>query len=115
MLDITRATIRLTKATYQNRARQAIILVRLDLDGPTHPNPENVPAGPGYAWLAPYAGQVVACPHLHLYIEGYGDKWAIPAPVYRYPNVADLFSTFEAFMAHCNITRLPQIDKGLFS
>src|SRR5260370_18798087 len=26
----------LTKATYQNRARQAIILMRLDLDGPPH-------------------------------------------------------------------------------
>ena len=33
-LDVTRAQIKLTKATYQNRARQAIILMRLDLDGP---------------------------------------------------------------------------------
>jgi hypothetical protein len=115
MLDITRATIRLTKATYQNRARQAIILMRLDLDGPPHPNPEDAPTGAGYAWLAPYAGQTIPCPHLHLYVEGYGDKWATPAPVNRYPNVADLFTTCEAFMAHCNITRLPQIDKGLFS
>jgi hypothetical protein len=48
----------------------------------------------------------MTCPQLHIYIEGYGDKWAIPAPVVRYPNVADLFSTFEAFMAHCNITQL---------
>ena len=32
-LDITRAQIKLTKATYQNRARQAIILMRLDLAG----------------------------------------------------------------------------------
>ena len=29
MLDVTRAQIRLRKATYQNRARQAIILMRL--------------------------------------------------------------------------------------
>jgi hypothetical protein len=115
MLDVTRPTIRLTKATFQNRARQAIILMRLDLDGAPHPNPEDVPAGPGYVWLAPYAGQIMACPHLHVYIEGYGDKWAIPVPMDRYPNVADMFSTFEAFMVHCNITRLPQIEKGLFS
>src|SRR5579862_7760412 len=33
MLDVTRAQIKLTKATFQNRARQAIILLRLDLDG----------------------------------------------------------------------------------
>ena len=38
MLDVTRAQIKLTKATYQNRARQAIILMRLDLDGPPHRN-----------------------------------------------------------------------------
>jgi hypothetical protein len=33
LLDVTRAQLKLTKATYQNRARQAIILMRLDLDG----------------------------------------------------------------------------------
>ena len=31
VLDVTRARIKLTKATYQNRARQAIVLMRLDL------------------------------------------------------------------------------------
>jgi hypothetical protein len=39
MLDVTRAQIKLTKATYQNLARAAIILLRLDLDGPPHRNP----------------------------------------------------------------------------
>lgn len=102
ILDITRSEIKLTKATYQNRARQAIILMRLDLDGPPHRNP-----GPDF--------QEIPCPHLHIYREGYGDKWAIPAPVDRYPNVQDLFRTFEAFMEHCNITKPPQIDRGLFS
>ena len=41
MLDITRAQIKLTKATYQNRSRQAIVLMRLDLDGPPHRNPDD--------------------------------------------------------------------------
>jgi hypothetical protein len=100
MLDITRAQIKLTKATYQNRARQAIILMRLDLDGSPHRNPDD---------------QEIPCPHLHVYREGFGDKWAVPAPVDRYPNVQDLFSTFEAFMRHCNITKPPKIEKGLFS
>jgi hypothetical protein len=100
MLDITRAQIKLTKATYQSRARQAIVLMRLDLDGPPHRNPDD---------------QEILCPHLHIYREGYGDKWAIPAPVDLYPNVQDLFSTFEAFMRHCNITDVPRIEKGLFS
>jgi hypothetical protein len=65
MLDVTRAQIKLTKATYQDRARQAIILMRLDLDGPVHRNPD---------------GKEILCPHLHVYREGYGDKWAVPAP-----------------------------------
>ena len=100
MLDITRAQIKISKATYQNRARQAIILMRLDLDGPPHRNPD---------------GEEIPCPHLHTYREGFGDKWAMPAPLDRYPNVQELFSTFEAFMRQCNITKAPQIEKGLFS
>ena len=100
ILDITRAQIKLTKATYQNRARQAIILLRLDLDGPPHRNPDD---------------QEIPCPHMHIYREGFGDKWAFPAPLDRYPNVQDLFSTFAAFMRHCNITDPPRIEKGLFS
>ena len=59
ILDVTRAQIKLTKATYQNRARQAIILMRLDLDGPPHRNPD---------------GSEIPCPHLHTYPEGFGDS-----------------------------------------
>lgn len=99
-LDVSRAQIKLTKATYQNRARQAIILMRLDLDGPPHRNPD---------------GTEIPCPHLHMYREGHGDKWAIPAPVDRYMKTLDLFSTFEAFMIHCNVTNRPNVQKGLFS
>lgn len=99
-LDVTRAQIKLTKATYQNRARQVIILMRLDLDGPPHRNPDGVE---------------LACPHLHMYREGFGDKWAIAAPVDRYPDTLDLFSTCEAFMRHCNITGSARVQKGLFS
>ena len=98
-LDITRAQIKLTKATYQNRARQAIILMRLDLDGPPHTNPD---------------GQEIPCPHLHTYREGYADKWASPLLAARYRNVTDLFSTLGEFMRDCNITQPPQIDRGLF-
>lgn len=100
MLDVTRAQIKLTKATYQNRARQAIVLMRLDLDGPPHRNPD---------------GSEILCPHLHVYREGFGDKWAIAAPSDRYAETHDLFSTCIAFMRHCNITGLSKMQKGLFS
>jgi hypothetical protein len=100
MLDVSRGQIKLTKATYQNRARQAIVLMRLDLDGAPHRNPDGVE---------------VPCPHLHLYREGYGDKWATPAEPARYSNTSDLFSTLDVFMGECNITNRPNIEKGLFS
>jgi hypothetical protein len=100
VLDISRAQIKLTKATFQNRARQAVILIRLDLDGPPHRNPD---------------GQEVPCPHLHFYREGYGDKWAVPAPRSKYADTSDLLTTLDEFMAHCNITTRPNIQKGLFS
>lgn len=99
-LDITRAQIKLTKATYQNRARQAIVLMRLDLDGPPHRNPD---------------GEEILCPHLHVYREGFGDKWAIAAPLDRYGNAQDLFLTCEAFLRHCNITEPSKMQPGLFS
>ncbi|HWB53129.1 MAG TPA: hypothetical protein VG722_03020 [Tepidisphaeraceae bacterium] len=100
MLDVTRAQIKLAKATYQNRARVAIILMRLDLDGPPHRNPD---------------GEEIPSPHLHIYREGYGDKWAKPALPEIYTNTLDLFSTFEVFMRQCNVTVPPKIQKGLFS
>lgn len=100
MLDVTRYQIKLTKATFQNRARVAIILYRLDIDGAPHRNPD---------------GQEILCPHLHIYREGYGDKWALPAPAATFPDTSDLFSTLDAFMQHCHITEPPKIQRGLFS
>ena len=100
MLDVTRSQIKLTKATYQNRARQAIVLMRLDLDGPPHRNPDD---------------SEVPCPHLHVYREGHGTKWAFAAPADIYATPATLFSLFQAFMRHCNITKPPEFEMGLFS
>ena len=58
LLDIRRGRIDLLKGKYQTRARQVVVLVRLDFGGASHRNPD-----------------------LHLYREGYGDKWAVVVPV----------------------------------
>ena len=100
LLDLTRSQIKLTKATYQHRARVAVVLSRLDIDGAPHRNPD---------------GQEIPCPHLHIYRQGYGVKWAIPAPPDEFPDVSDLFATLNDFMEHCNVTEFPLIQKGLFS
>ena len=99
ILDITRVRIKLTKATFQNRARSVIILLRLDLDGAPHRNPDD---------------EEIPCPHLHIYKEGHGDKWVIPAPADKFPNTGDLFKTLEDFMQHCNIVELPRLHNGLY-
>ncbi len=100
LLDVSHYQIKVTKATFQHRVHVAVVLYRLDLDGPPHRNPD---------------GDEVPCPHLHVYREGYGDKWAMPAPFGTFPNPSDLYSTLDAFMKHCNIVEPPHIEKGLFS
>ena len=99
-LDIGRGRIDLNKGTYQNRGRQVVILVRLDFGGKPHRNPDDAE---------------VLSPHLHLYREGYGDKWAVPVPIEKFPKLADLWETFQDFMRFCNITNPPRIERGLFT
>ncbi|MEW6754303.1 MAG: hypothetical protein AB1505_25465 [Candidatus Latescibacterota bacterium] len=40
LLDASRGRIALAKGTYQNRARQVVVLVRLDFGGAPHQNPD---------------------------------------------------------------------------
>jgi hypothetical protein len=98
-LDVSRGQINLAKGTYQNRARSVVILARLDFGGAPHRNPDD---------------QEVACPHLHVYREGYGDRWAIPVPAESFPNVDDRWVLLNDFMRFVNITVPPDIRRGLF-
>lgn len=100
LLDMSRGRINLLRGKYQNRARQALVLVRLDFGGPPHRNPD---------------GEEIASPHLHLYRQGYGDKWAEPVPQEVFANMEDLFKTLEDFMRFCNICEPPNIQRGLFT
>ena len=100
LLDLHPGRIGLAKGTYQNRGRQVVILARLDFGGAPHRNPD---------------GNRVASPHLHLYREGYDDKWAFPVPSNRFPNLTDAWQTLEDFMQYCNIVQLPFIRRGLFT
>jgi hypothetical protein len=99
LLDVTRGQVNLAKVTRQNRAKQVVVLMRLDLGGSPHRNPD---------------GKEIACPHLHFYKEGYGDKWAVPVSSDKCRNTEDLLLTFEDFMTHCNITEKPRFQMGLF-
>jgi hypothetical protein len=100
LLDIGRGRIDLLKGKIQNRARQVVVLLRLDIGGAPHRNPD---------------GTEVGCPHLHIYREGYGNKWAMPAPSDKFKNTSDLWGSFQDFLIYCNITRPPYIERGLFT
>jgi hypothetical protein len=96
--DVSRGRIDRFKATYQNRARIVVVLLRLDLNGPPNQNPD---------------GKDVLCPHLHKYREGYGDRWAEPVTTDRFTNIVDPWQTLQDFMQYCNVTHPPDIQKGV--
>ena len=100
LLDIRKGRINLSKGSYQNRSRQVIVLVRIDFGGSVHRNPD---------------GTEVRCPHLHLYREGYGHKWAMPLPDESFSDSADVMNLLDDFMRYCNIIEPPIIQRGLFS
>lgn len=100
LLDLRRSQIDLTKGTYQNRGRQIVVLARLDFGGAPHRNPD---------------GDEIRSPHLHLYREGYGDKWATPLPGDLFPDPHDAWQTLQDFMRYCNIVEPPVIRRGLFT
>jgi hypothetical protein len=99
LLDVSKGRIDLKRQKYQSRAREAIVLARLDLGSP-HRNPD---------------GQEVGVPHLHLYREGFGDKWAFALPEGVFTNLGDSWQVLNDFMKYCNITNGPNFRRGLFS
>ena len=100
LLDLSRGRIDLLKVKMQNRGRQVVVLVRLDLGGAPHRNPDD---------------EEIPAPHLHVYREGYGDKWAVPVPADRFQNVSDVWASLGDFLRFCNVTQPPNIERGLFT
>jgi hypothetical protein len=98
-LDVSRGRIDLAKGKYQERARMVSVLARLDFGGAPHRNPDD---------------EEIACPHLHLYREGFGDKWAFPLPKENFGAPADRWRTYQDFLRLCNITQPPHVERGLF-
>jgi hypothetical protein len=100
LLDLSRGRTDLLKVKMQYRARQVVVLVRLDLGGAPHRNPDD---------------EEIGVPHLHLYREGFGDKWAMLLPAETFRNPTDVWTTFEDFLRFCNIIRPPHVERGLFT
>lgn len=89
LIDITpgKSKRRKYKMSYQERYKKDIILLRLDLNGPPHTNPD---------------GTLVSGNHLHIIKEGYDDKFAIEVPdnlIAKDNNVQTLIN----FLEYCKI------------
>jgi hypothetical protein len=95
LLDVWRGTLRLSKLKLQNRVRIAVILVRLDVDGAPHTNPDGVGL-----WGT----------HLHLFKEGYDDKWAYAVDSKTFTLLSDPGKTLHDFCAFCKIESPPPIQ-----
>lgn len=99
LLDVSRASIKLERLVLQTRSRVTVVLVRLDIDGPGHRNPDDTEIG---------------CPHIHLYREGYDVKWAFPVPAEHFSDLKNRQKTLADFMRYCSIVQPPDFIEGLF-
>jgi hypothetical protein len=95
LLDVWRGTLRLSKLKYQNRVQTAVILVRLDVDGAPHTNPD---------------GERLSGTHIHLFKEGFDDKWAYPVDHMIFSMLSDSGTTFHNFCAFCKIEAPPPVQ-----
>ena len=98
-LDIRKNRINLMKGRFQTRSSKVIVLARLDFGGAAHRNPD---------------GQEVPSPHLHLYREGFGDKWAIELPPsFSTIEPQNIWKVLHEFSEYVNIKEMPHFKQGL--
>ena len=112
IFDIGRRRIRLERVSYQLRAKRTDILRRLCLNGKRHTNPDAEPPV-GKPELQAVRGVMMEGTHLHVYVEGFEDSWAIFPPDGLVANPPDIVRTFRAFARLCGLAETPILSKGL--
>ena len=78
----------LKKCTYVSRYNNVYNLLRVDINGPPHDNPD---------------GTTVHCPHIHIYKEGYNLSWAYPLEVEIKTDPKDLIMVLIDFLKYNNL------------
>ena len=74
------------------------MLARIDIDAAPHRNPDDIEV-PGT--------------HIHIYREGWGDKWAQPLPADKFPPPHDLMTLIYSFCSFCSIIQPPVIQGSI--
>lgn len=98
LLDVWRGRRRAAKLKFQTRARNVVILARLDLNGAPHTNPD---------------GQRLDQSHLHLFREGWEDRWAYPLDPAVFRDPGDLAISFEDLCRFCAVENPPLVQAGM--
>lgn len=95
IIDVKRGRIKISQATLQTRHNKTVPLIRLDIEGPSHTNPDSV---------------IIPCPHLHIYREGYMDRWAYPVVLDKnFTDLNDLTLILYDFLKYNNFNQIPDI------
>jgi len=89
--------IRVTRCTYQERYAVVEVLLRLDIDGPPHENPDGFPGLRATPTRIPRRLRV---------------RWARPVPP-EFSNTRDLVQTFRDFLRFCNVRDIPDVQRGV--
>ena len=112
----SRTKINKIKINYTNLARKQYTLRRLDINGLVHRNPPKLPRSNNIpdsliSLLSHYVGKTVKCPHVHIYVEGYNDKWAVP--IHEVPELnilgKNIIQITREFFDYCNVKKIPYI------
>ena len=97
MLDFYRGRIEFKKFSLNKRYRKTVVLVRYCSHG-SHTNPDDTR----------FDG-----PHLHLYREGYDDKYAVDVVTIGATSSSSVAEVLEKFLAYCKIKPVP-VKPSLF-
>jgi len=104
--DINRANSIVDKVTYQLRHKKIYSIRRLDLKG-NHTNP---PAPAPDAIFEGFEEHVFKREdHIHFYMEGYGERWALPLsaiPAIGITQSDNLYERMTKFFKYCNVEYL---------
>lgn len=98
LLDFYRGNFEISRYTVNHRYQQTIVLLRYDSGG-RHTNPD---------------GETFDGPHVHLFKEGFRDKFAYPVSKVGVEDSDNLETVFNKLMHFCNVRRIPSIKVPMF-
>ena len=96
-LSTYRGRINKNKISYRLLYENAIMLMRVDTcDATPHINPDRL------ITIEPYQ------PHLHIYREGYGDKFAYPLPT-EFSGSSNIVTLLQEFLSYSNVININNV------